>query len=498
MRSGALWIAVALLIGVACGGGDGGDGGETPASVVPAGGQATAAVAVAPVSEPLETIADVLECMNPGGAGGLAEGREERPLIRHDLDSEDFPEARCNDGTAAVFYFRPYEGEENRDRWVVQLQGGGGCRDAESCAKRWCSVDTNFGATQMSSRFAPSEDIDGKGILRRRQDNPWGDYNQVFVRYCTSDAWSGTNANVSATAPHPRTGEDVSYVTSFLGARVVDAVISTLSADPVAPLVYDRGESREMPDLDDAEFVVLAGASAGGGGTVRNLDHFAETLRETNTRCQGSDCLLDVRGLIDSAYGPALENLGFEETDFCTDFGLCTAEAFFQADALASAAFRGDRADQSCIAWHTANAPGTEWQCTENHVIEEHLTTPFFLRMGLTDSLISGNTLERHYTDETGEAIDLESFARIVRNQLIALAEIQATGHEAGAIAIPVGIFGPSCSKHETLRSDDSTYAVTVQLDGVAYHMFERIQNWLASEDPAAVVTSAPRSDECP
>ena len=484
--------------GVACG--DGADRGQTaPLSVPPAGTTPTAtAVEAAPASAPLETIADVFACINPGAAGGLAEGREERPLIRHDLDLEQFPEARCNDGTAAVFYFRPHEGEENRDRWVVQLQGGGGCRDAESCAKRWCSVDTNFGATQMSSRFAPSEDIDGKGILRRRQGNPWGDYNQVFVRYCTSDTWSGTNANILATAPHPRTGEDVAYVTSFLGARVVDAVISTLSADPVAPLVYDRGESREMPDLDDAQFVVLAGASAGGGGTVRNLDHFADTLRETNTLCQGSDCPLDVRGLIDSAYGPAIENLGFEETEFCTAFGLCTAEAFLRRDTLASAAFRGDRTDQSCTEWHTANAPGTEWQCTQSHVIEEHLTTPFFLRMGLTDSLISRNTMERHHTDEKGAAIDLQSFARIVRDQLIALPGIQATAHEAEAIAIPVGIFGPSCSKHETLRCNEATYEVTVELDGVAYDMFDVMLNWLAGDGPAAVVTADRGSDHCP
>ena len=113
-----------LLAGVACG--DGADRGQTaPLSVPPAGTTPTAtAVEAAPASAPLETIADVFACINPGAAGGLAEGREERPLIRHDLDLEQFPEARCNDGTAAVFYFRPYEGEENRDRWVVQLQGG--------------------------------------------------------------------------------------------------------------------------------------------------------------------------------------------------------------------------------------------------------------------------------------------------------------------------------------------------------------------------------------
>ncbi len=387
MRGRALGAAVALLVGVACG--DGADSGQTaPPLVPPPGTTPTATVEVAAASAPLETIADVLECIDPGAAGGLADGREDRPLIRHDLDLGHFPEARCNDGTAAVFYFRPYEGEGNRDRWVVQLQGGGACSNATTCAQRWCSIDTNFGAKQMSSRFAPSTDIDGKGILRRRPENPWGGYNQVFVRYCTSDVWSGTNANVELTVPHPGTGEDVSYAASFLGARVFDAVVSTLRADRVAPLVYDRRRSLPMPDLDDAEFVVLAGASAGGDGVVGNLDAFAETLRAMNTGCQAGDCTLEVRGLIDSAYGPALENLGFEETEVC-EAGLCTADAFLQHQhRQGPAALQGQRKDTSCLDWHARNAPGTPWQCTKSHIVANHLATPFFLRMGLSDSLL--------------------------------------------------------------------------------------------------------------
>lgn len=127
------------------------------------------------------------------------------------------------------------------------------------------------------------------------------------------------------------------------------------------------------------------GASAGGEDVVGNLDAFPETLREMNTRCRAGDCTLEVRGLIDSAYGPALENLGFEETEFCKA-GLCTADAFLQRQHThGAAALQGQRKDTSCLDWHARNAPGTAWQCTKSHIVANHLTTPFFLRMGLSD-----------------------------------------------------------------------------------------------------------------
>ncbi len=106
--------------------------------------------------------------------------------------------------------------------------------------------------------------------------------------------------------------------------------------------------------------------------------------------------------------------------------------------------------------------------------------------------------METRYTDGAGERLDVQSFALIVRDQLIALPEAQTTAHEGEAIAVAPGVFGPSCSRHETLRSNEATYEATVELDGVAYHMFDVILNWLAGDGPAAVVTADPGSDHCP
>ncbi len=59
------------------------------------------------------SIADALSCRepavraNPSGGGG--------DLQAHELTA--FPLASCNDGSPAVLYFRPDEGEANRDKW---------------------------------------------------------------------------------------------------------------------------------------------------------------------------------------------------------------------------------------------------------------------------------------------------------------------------------------------------------------------------------------------
>jgi len=54
-----------------------------------------------------------LPCGKPGTAGGLAAGVD---LARMTVDTRRHPNAVCNDGSPAVYYVRPYSGEENRDK----------------------------------------------------------------------------------------------------------------------------------------------------------------------------------------------------------------------------------------------------------------------------------------------------------------------------------------------------------------------------------------------
>lgn len=429
-------------------------------------------------------ISEALDCGSEGSAGGLAPGTT---MQRHDLELGVFPEALCNDGTPALFYFRPYTDPSDAGRWVIQLQGGGSCDSGQACADRWCSFQTAFGTTQMSSNPAPSA-IEGQGILDPRPANPLRSWNHVFVRYCSSDGWSGTAADVELGAEHPLTRAPIDYRIHFLGSRILDAVLDTLRRDGVAPLVYDPEDaSIELPDLDEAERVLLAGASAGGSGVVQNLDRVAGSL-EQNSACAGPGCPLEVRGLIDSAFGPALETLDFSAVD-CGGPSPCTWESYVSA--LPAPGLWLAREDESCEPWHSTHEAGSEWQCRDaSHVVRHHVTTPMFVRMGQNDSLLSAQYAE------TGLA-DPQLFVERVRIELDALRDLPVTADEQASIPLAAGAFGPTCAKHETLRHSPSIFRTAIEVDGAWLGMFDVMASWLQGQEPAVVVTPASGQDFC-
>ena len=119
---------------------------------------------------------------------------------------------------------------------------------------------------QMSSSVAPTTGILGLGIMDRRPDNPTGNWNHVFILYCSSDRWVGVSRDVML---HTELQGPSDYRIHFLGAKIMGAVLDTLRRDGVAGLIHTQGETPiAMPNLDNAETVVLAGGSAGGSGVA--------------------------------------------------------------------------------------------------------------------------------------------------------------------------------------------------------------------------------------
>lgn len=435
---------------------------------------------------PAPGIADVLECGTPASAGGLAAGTE---LQRVALDVTAFPGARCNDGTTAFFYFRPATTAAAADRWVIQLQGGGSCASPDECAKRWCSVDTNFGMTQMTATLSPAVGISGNGILQRGGDagepNPLGDFNHVFVRYCSSDGWAGTAGDIDVDAAHPITGAPVRYRIAFNGAHIVDAVMATLRRDGAAPPPYTLGGGNAvLPDLDDAESVVLAGSSAGAAGVTHNADRVRELLR-------GHNADLAYMVMHDSNFIPDLATLDHTTTTMCTASGLCSYESLMNA---ASDDLFGRRGDESCATWHAANAPATAWQCNDlGHVQRHHVTSPFLVRMGLTDESQSDNVIEAGFSVPGRGAMTVPLFAELVRADLLAL---PGSSPEEPFGRTPA-VFGPPCAKHETLSSNPAVFATTLPSPLGPATVLDAVTTFSSGGSPALVWGSGDPTD-CP
>lgn len=520
---------VSILLSVSCSSSSGGgDGGDDDAVIVPDeyfDEADTAADGTDETDEEVDSVADesdessdeadpdidvsdvpllpeAVTCGQRGSAGGLGRANQPSYLERHNIDTDVFPNALCNDGTGAFFYYRPYEGEENENKWVIQLQGGGSCGNGQLCVQRWCSFDTNFGMQGMTANESPVDGINGKGIMARREDNPVGNYNQIFIRYCSSDGWGGTRRDVVTSAEHPELGT-IEYRIHWLGAEIVDAVIATVRRDGVEPLTHTSdGDPVTLPDFDEADLIVFSGASGGGNGVINNADHVREVAIANNVNCEDpEDCPLEYYAVIDSIFQPDRSTLDYTTATVCTEEpNVCDYETHSVLVWEQGSSFNwGQRADASCVAWHEANGDDDTHLCGDSmHVLQHHITTPMFIRISQFDSLLTRNFGEIEFSYEDEGVLTLELYGQLIRDQLARLADIQSTAHEGSNITVAPGVFSPTCPRHETLSDNDSVFDVRIGVDDTPYSMFDVMNNWRTGTAPAVAITPPGGLEVCP
>lgn len=146
----------------------------------------------------------------------------------------------CRDGSATGFGIRFQEGAENL---VIYLEGGGACFNEATCATN----PSSFSSTDFQTLEAQRGNA---GLFDTTEDNPIGDWNAIYVPYCTGDVHGGSNPGTLV----PDVG-----VQQFVGHINVERVL-----DVVEPVVGDPTK------------VLLTGASAGGFGTLVNFAQVAE------------------------------------------------------------------------------------------------------------------------------------------------------------------------------------------------------------------------------
>ena len=434
------------------------------------------------------TLDKTLSCGRPGEAGGLAAGPD---LQRVTIDTRRYPEAVCNDSTPGVFYVSRSTREEDRDKWLIFLQGGSGCGSGQACAERWCSAETNFGMDKMSSSLTKPS-VNGTGIFDRRETNRFSGWNHVLLYYCSSDNWAGNKLNkLSASLG----GAQIEFDIHFRGSKIVDAVVDTLrktAAGRARAVRPPTGPASDLPDLDDATEVLLAGSSAGGGGVRNNADRVGTLLRASNPR-------LLYRAAIDASFGPQWEDLDFTRSGLCaSDPALCSYEgvttARYESTVVAT---WGAQIDDTCVAWHRANAPGTEWRCADGeHLFANHISTELFARQDLQDRLLTGNFVEAGL----GSALD---FGRLQEADLRELPTLAARAEEGPSAAggKNVAVFGPQCTDHESFTNNRAFFNVTVTENGVPRSFHDVLWDWWSGGSPVVIrpftgrVGAAP---ECP
>jgi hypothetical protein len=395
------------------------------------------------------------------------------PMLRHTLAGAN---SRCNDGSQAVMYVRPanayYSGPQlpaaarKPERWVIYFEGGGGCQDPDACLARWCSSPGTRvfeRAAKMSTLGAFDATGGGSGIFSRNPAvNDFAGYNQVWLYYCSSDNWIGSNT-LTGVAPSAGAPYDI----EFQGEAIVNDAFAQLALGGVGG---DAGPAATyyattLPALSTAEEVVLAGESAGGGGLRHHLDRLRGFI---HTQAPGAR----VVGLIDAGLPPALWTPAInwaaspflDYDDYLTN-AVGSGLAFWGADPSAL--------DASCqapgyAAAHNAIGVHPEICADTTYTLLNHITTPFFVRMDIGDTL-ADDRYAGYAFYPSGQAYHAALF-----NQLVALAG-SAGGLEPFTAAPRV--YGPQCGQHVALMTSNGFFAHHVSPAGNTFH--DLFETWL-------------------
>ena len=244
------------------------------------------------------------------------------------------PGAICRDGSPTGFGVRLQEGATNT---MIYLEGGGACFNSVTCAGN----PSTFGAAEFTARTATLN----QGIFSTDASNPVGTWNQVYVPYCTGDVHGGSAPNASV--------DGVAGTQRFVGHENIVKDLALIA-----------------PYFGDPDKVLLAGASAGGFGTLLNFPAVDQAFSDSQTY------LLDDSGPIffaDDVLSPQLA-AGFS---LLYNFSVSLpASTLYQPDGL-----------QNIYSYLATTYPDSKFALS-SHL--EDQTIRFFFGFGQADQTITG------------------------------------------------------------------------------------------------------------
>lgn len=252
------------------------------------------------------------------------------------------PGGFCMDGSMAGYYIRI---GSDPSLFVIHLRGGGGCSTEADCLAR--------NGTYKGSSLLWEDSIKGDRLLDGNcATNPdFCDATAVHVPYCTGDAHTGSNTEIS----------DDTWGLYFDGhsnfAAIVEHLITT----------YGMG---------DANNVLLTGGSAGSIGAYFNVDWLADRL--------GSE--ITVKGVPNAGwYNPGSLPDDLEDIFAPSDYDRFTAgengNRFYDSIQLLDGAINPDRTkaknllSSDCLADY---APNEWWACASLNIAYRYIKSPLF------------------------------------------------------------------------------------------------------------------------
>lgn len=157
--------------------------------------------------------------------------------------------AFCLDGTNAGYYISE---NPNSTGWAIYLEGGGLCVTVFDCESR-------VKGSQGSSSFWGEVHNDNNNVCSSTEEgNPFGEFNKVYVPYCSGDTWTGTTIRNEALGG-----------LHTCGHNIVGTVIEHL---------YNTTK------FSSATHLLLSGGSAGGIGVFHNADYVSNLIHNVKVK----------------------------------------------------------------------------------------------------------------------------------------------------------------------------------------------------------------------
>jgi Pectinacetylesterase len=448
---------------------------------------------------------------------GNATGGAGTALYRHIINS---PNSLCNDGSPAVAYVQTATNAANVNDWVIAMEGGGSCKNAQECLDRWQGLGGGIQlmSTQISritwntsrglgvATFSPPSGweaatigglpfyvaparVSRGGMFANVAANPFAGWNKVFLNYCSSDNHIGRNP-LTNNSGISRAGAAVAFNLQFRGADIFDGLIADLRAGFTACAPGPGAACQTMPTLNSATNILLTGSSAGSQGAQDTLDFFrtGQTAVNANTV---------VRGVFDAGSGPLRNELPYSQA--LSSF--VSYQADMDAEWKMMTSYWQARTDQTCF---DLNAELRSRCADHMHLQRHHITTSFFFHQDLLDHVSYPKILSRFFpeagvvTYPAGTAAwELSTGSLENLQDLSMYREFTAYRYPSERLLItgdpqwiPSGIFAPRCQGHVAL-SNSGFFNLMLPVGGVPTNLATALTTWLATAPAAASTITA-------
>jgi len=303
-------------------------------------------------------------------------------------------DAQCSE-TGAPFFFTV--GLTGSDRWHIELAGGGFCSDTaiSPCYGRPGSLtrDREVRGTGDDRMVVTPFDGERYGAVEAPlYPRSFSDANRVHLHYCSNDVWSGTRVDPLAIPGDAEGATTMPF--RFAGRINVRATIEAL---------------QQRFGLDDANpelRVFVTGNSAGGFGTLLNVDQFAAAL--PNTAAAGRLHAMARAGAIAQGWGAVDAELAGDWSLVRTEDGAPTGTYLDELDDDLVQLFQSEFS-APCEAAHAADRS----QCMYAGVATPFLTAPAPEGLGLNIAIVQ-NLADPFYANIHGMLVRTSGYDFVV------------------------------------------------------------------------------------